>query len=396
MAQHAAPFELLKTFPGIIHRQPLFTPDQLEVDSYHLSFLNFDGSPLQDDAPVPDFIAQLPAILQSLSQKQKALLTIPKSWQNALLDLPEANLSMSLTLAVHDTDLLPLENNAFGFASQAESGSSATHTATLLIDISQFEPDQLLACLPSWRQQHQILCATNVNSYPDYQFCKDQNLDLLQGMFYTLPETGNKQGISPSQQTLMELLVKLQEPDASPDDLAATINQDVSLSYKLLRLINSAFFGLPREVNSTKQALMLLGINKVKTWASMLCLSSMDDKPNELRHVAMVRARMCELLAKYYKGQSDTFFTAGLFSTLDAMMDHPLSLIIERLPLSVELKTALLDHKGPAGFALHDTLKYERGHWHKLLHSPIPKEVLVRTYLDSINWAKELNLQLQD
>lgn len=194
----------------------------------------------------------------------------------------------------------------------------------------------------------------------------------------------------------MELLVKLQEPDIEPDALADTINQDVSLSYKLLRLINSAFFGLPREVSTTKQAVMMLGINKVKTWASLLCLSGMDDKPNELRSVAMTRARMCELLAKYYKGQSDIFFAAGLFSTLDALMDRPMPEIIERLPLSVELKTALIEQKGPAGFALHDTLEYERGHWQTLQHSPIPKEVLVRTYLDSINWAKELNLQLQD
>jgi EAL and modified HD-GYP domain-containing signal transduction protein len=194
----------------------------------------------------------------------------------------------------------------------------------------------------------------------------------------------------------MELLVKLQEPDVEPEDLAATINQDVSLSYKLLRLINSAFFGLPREVNSTKQAVMMLGLGKVKTWASLLCLSGMDDKPNELRTVAMTRARMCELLAKYYKGQADTFFAAGLFSTLDAIMDRPLDELLERLPLSDELKKALIERKGPVGFALHDTLSYERGQWTSIDASSIPKEVLVRTYLDSINWAKELNTQLQD
>jgi EAL and modified HD-GYP domain-containing signal transduction protein len=194
----------------------------------------------------------------------------------------------------------------------------------------------------------------------------------------------------------MEVLVKLQEPDIEPDDLAATINQDVNLSYKLLRLINSAFFGLPREVNSTKQAVMMLGFNKIKTWASLLCLAGMDDKPNELRGLAMIRARMCELLAKYYRGQPDAFFAAGLFSTLDAILDRPISEITENLPLSEELKTALNQQKGPAGFALHDALNYERGEWQLLQHSPIPKEVLVRTYLDSINWARELNLQLQD
>ncbi len=393
MAQHAAPFELLKTFSGVIHRQPLFIPNRLDVDSYHLSFLGLDGNKLDDDLPVPDFINQLPGILQAISHRQKALLTIPESWQNALLNLP--NIGMSLTLDINGADLPKFNNTAFSFAGHADL-SRERRTQTLLIDMDQFQPQYLSEHLPQWRQRHSVLCATNVNAGAQYQFCRAHDVDLLQGFFYTLPQASDKKAIGPSQQTLMELLVKLQEPDVEPDALADTINQDVSLSYKLLRLINSAFFGLPREVSSTKQAVMMLGINKVKTWASLLCLSGMDDKPNELRSVAMIRARMCELLAKYYKGQSDTFFAAGLFSTLDAIMDRPMPQIIERLPLSAELKTALIEQKGPAGFALHDTLEYERGHWQALQHSPIPKEVLVRTYLDSIDWAKELNLQLQD
>lgn len=393
MAQQAAPFELLKAFSGVIHRQPLFIPNRLDVDSYHLSFLGLDGNKLDDDLPVPDFIEQLPSILQAISHRQKALLTIPESWQSALLNLP--NIGMSLTLDINGSELPQFNNQAFSFAGHADTNKER-RTQTLLIDLDQFQPQYLSEFLPQWRQRHSVLCATNVNAGDQYQFCKSHDVDLLQGFFYTLPEAGDNKTIGPSQQTLMELLVKLQEPDVEPDDLAATINQDVSLSYKLLRLINSAFFGLPREVNSTKQAVMMLGINKVKTWASLLCLSGMDDKPNELRSVAMIRARMCELLAKYYKGQSDTFFAAGLFSTLDALMDRPMTQIIERLPLSVELKTALIEQKGPAGFALHDTLEYERGQWQALQHSPIPKEVLVRTYLDSINWARELNLQLQD
>lgn len=393
MDERAAPFDLLKSFNGVIHRQPLFIPNRLDVDSYHLSFLGHDGNKLDDDLPVPDFISQLPIILQNISHRQKALLTIPESWQYALLQLPDAG--MALTLDINGADLPQYDNSTFSFAGHAETGKQR-RTQTLLIDMNLFKPQHVAEQLPQWRQRHQILCATNVNVGAQYQFCKTHQLDLLQGIFYTLPEARDKITMSPSQQTLMELLVKLQEPDVEADDLAATVNQDVSLSYKMLRLINSAFFGLPKEVNSTKQAVLLLGINKIKTWASLLCLAEMDDKPNELRSVAMTRARMCELLAKYYRGQSDTFFAAGLFSALDAIMDRPMAQIVERLPLSSEMKTGLVQHKGPIGFALHDTLAYERGDWQGLRHSPIPKEVLVRTYLDSINWTRELNLQLQD
>lgn len=393
MDEQPVPFELLKTFKGLIHRQPLFTPNRLNVDSYHLSFLDLQGSKLDDDSAVPDFIEQLPNILKGISHRQQALLTIPESWQEALLNL--SDIGMSLTLDINGDEVPQLSNKAFSFAGHARNDNDS-RAQTLLIDLEQFRPQVLTDYLPQWRQQHQILCATNVNAAAEYQFCKSQRLDLLQGIFYTLPQAKEKPSASPAQQTLMEVLVKLQEPDIEPDDLAATINQDVNLSYKLLRLINSAFFGLPREVNSTKQAVMMLGFNKIKTWASLLCLAGMDDKPNELRGLAMIRARMCELLAKYYRGQPDAFFATGLFSTLDAILDRPISDITENLPLSEELKIALNQQKGPAGFALHDALNYERGEWQLLQHSPIPKEVLVRTYLDSINWAKELNLQLQD
>lgn len=393
MDEQPVPFELLKTFKGLIHRQPLFTPNRLNVDSYHLSFLDLQGSKLDDDSAVPDFIEQLPSILKGISHRQQALLTIPESWQDALLNL--SDIGMSLTLDINGDEVPQLSNKAFSFAGHARNDNDS-RAQTLLIDLEQFRPQVLTDYLPQWRQQHQILCATNVNAAAEYQFCKSQRLDLLQGIFYTLPQAKEKPSASPAQQTLMEVLVKLQEPDIEPDDLAATINQDVNLSYKLLRLINSAFFGLPREVNSTKQAVMMLGFNKIKTWASLLCLAGMDDKPNELRGLAMIRARMCELLAKYYRGQPDAFFATGLFSTLDAILDRPISDITENLPLSEELKIALNQQKGAAGFALHDALNYERGEWQLLQHSPIPKEVLVRTYLDSINWAKELNLQLQD
>jgi EAL and modified HD-GYP domain-containing signal transduction protein len=393
MSQDPTNVEQLKTFSGLIHRQPLFHPQQMDVDSYHITFLDINGQKLNDDSPVPEFITSLPHLLPSISQRQKALLTLPESWQSALLEMD--HIDMKLTLDINGSNKPTPHNQMFTFAGYADA-EVQKNTDILLIDMAKLDPAVLAEHLSAWRQHHQILCATNVNDVNTLKLCTQQNLDLLQGLFYTLPIIDEKQTISPSTQTLMELLVQLQEPDVEPEDLAATINQDVALSYKLLRLINSAFFGLPREVSNTKQAVMMLGLNKVKTWASLLCLSGMDDKPSELRITAMVRARMAELLAKYYKGQPDSFFATGLFSTLDALLDKPLESIVSRLPLSPELSSALIAQEGAAGQALKDVLNYEKGLWEPLDQSPIPKEILARTYLDAINWAKELNTQLQD
>lgn len=393
MADKPAPFELLKSYSGLIHRQPLFIADQLNVDSYHLSFLTKQGESLDDDAEVPKFIEQLPSILPAISERQKALLSLPESWRETLLNVHESDMNLTLDI---DRDAAPTtDNNLFSFALHA-SLKQDSDSNTLLIDLAEFNTDMLTEHLPTWRKKHDILCATNVNERDEYSFCQQHDLDLLQGQFYTLPAANDNKKISPSVQILMELLVKLQDPEVEAKELANIISLDVSLSYKLLRLINSAFFGLRREVDTLQQALVMLGHSKIKTWASLLSLSGIDDKPKELRIVAMTRAKMCELLAKYYKGQPDTFFAVGLFSTLDALMDKSLPSLLENLPFSPELKQALQHHSGAAGRALNDVLNYEKGDWVALNNSPLPVEIIARAYLDAINWAKELNTQLHD
>ncbi|MFT7413659.1 MAG: hypothetical protein ACI9FO_000310 [Methylophagaceae bacterium] len=394
MAEQKLPFELLKTFSGLIHRQPQFVTDKLNVKSYHLNFLNMRGEPLDNDSPVPNFIEQLPDILPAISDQQQVLLSMPESWQEALYKSHDSTLSLILDLngGVYPSDY----NKRFSFAKHAETVTGDDHANTLLIDMQKLNYQALAEHLPYWRQNHKILCATNVNDHDGYEFCKTHFLDLLQGQFYTVPLANDNQKIPISAQNLMILLVKFQEPDVDAEEIAATISKDLSLSYKLLRLINSAFFGLPREVSSIKQAIIMLGHKKIKVWASLLSLSAVDNKPNELRVVAMARARMCELLAKYYKGSAEMSFAAGLFSTLDALLDKPLATVLGQLPLLTELSDALLNKTGPAGHALRDVLNYEKGDWLALDASPLPVEVIARSYLDAIHWAKELNAQLVD
>ena len=385
-------YDSLKNFNGLIHRQPLFISKKLDVDSYHLTFLDTEGNPLGEDAPVPDFLSQLSAILKAINHNQKNLLTIPGSWQKALFEYEMPGID--LIIEANDRSITKPASSHVSYAESAK--SNVGNGRTLLIDLEEFSENEISENLPKWRQQHPVLCALNVNAFSQFSLCQLHNIDLLQGFFYTLPDHSIDKKIAPAAQTLMELLVKLQDPEVEVDELAEIINQDVALSYKLLRLINSAFFGLPREVGSTRQAIVMLGQNKIKTWASLLCLSGLDDKPNELRTAAMIRGRMCELLAKYYKGHADVFFAAGLFSTLDALMDKPLEVLLQDLPLSEELHSALLHKEGPAGSALNQVLNYERGNWSAIDYSIVSADALLAAYLDALYWAKELNLQLND
>jgi hypothetical protein len=391
MAEEIAPFELLKSFSGLIHRQPLFNANGLDVDGYHLTFLDNDGQALTTDSTPPEFIGSLPDIIPSVSDKKNLLLTVPVSWLAALSE--SRGSLLSITLDVNDDTVS--DDTRFNYATHASTTTDNATASTLLVDLKSYSEDEFIQRIPKWKQDYDVICVQNVNTVVQYQLCKTHAVNIIEGQFYSLPSTQEKHKISPSMQTLMELLVKLQDPEVEPEDLANTINHDISLSYKLLRLVNSAFFGLPREVSSTKQAIVMLGQTKIKTWASLLGLSGVDDKPVELRIIAMTRARMCELLAKHYKGQAELFFAAGLFSTLNALMDTEMSVIAGKLPLSDELKSALLDHQGPAGEALKMVLNYEEGAWSDLSTEVVSKKELVSTYLDAIHWAKELHVQLQ-
>lgn len=372
----------LKSFARIIHRQPLFD-HELNVNGYYLSFLDNQGRSLAD-GELPDFSPHLSEIFETISLGKQLVVDIPPRWHNSLQASAD-----HITLLSNGR--LPDKTESH-FKHAAYLAEEASNCDTLLLDVQQVAKDILSPHI----QNLQTVCAVNVDTPEDFQWCVNNNIPQLTGEFYTRPNLPQAHKTQPSQQMLLQLLVELHDPDADAETLAKIINQDVTLSYKLLKLVNSVFFGLPREISNTQQAIVMLGQNKIKTWASLLCLSGVDNKPSELRRIAMQRARMSELLARYYKGQPESFFICGLLSTLDALLDKPLTEIIQGLPLHPDIELALTDYQGAAGAALRDTIAYERAQWSTLGRSPIPKEVLVSTYLDAMVWTSELDQQLQD
>jgi EAL and modified HD-GYP domain-containing signal transduction protein len=174
------------------------------------------------------------------------------------------------------------------------------------------------------------------------------------------------------------------------------MSRDVALSYKLLRLINSAFYALPRKVDSLRQALSLLGTRFLTTWVSLLILSGFDDKPLELMVTAMVRAKMCELLAQALgRSDTDTFFTVGLFSALDALMDSSMEDVLKSLPLSDDLAVALLRYEGLLGSVLACVLAYERGCWQTVACPGLNSAAITEAYLHAITWATKTSATLR-
>jgi EAL and modified HD-GYP domain-containing signal transduction protein len=154
----------------------------------------------------------------------------------------------------------------------------------------------------------------------------------------------------------------------------------------MLKLINSALFNLNREVDSIRQAIVFLGRKKLSSWASLMALSSLDDRPSEILHLTMVRAKMCELLSEA-AGLTDpeSFFTVGLFSGLDILMERELAGLIKPLPLNQDIINALLNHEGDSGEALKCVLAYETSDFDNIRFKNLSNDEIFITNVEAVS-----------
>jgi c-di-GMP phosphodiesterase len=245
------------------------------------------------------------------------------------------------------------------------------------------------------KSKEYAVIATMIDAYDDVDSCKETGFDFFQGSFISRPNIIEGKKIESNQTVILKILSELQSPDIEVEDIERIVCQDATLSYKLLRFINSAAFALPRKISSLREAVVRLGQAQIKRLAMLMSLTAISDKPSELTQIAMVRAKMCELISeKLNLPNSKSYFTVGLFSTLDAMLDKPLADILQELPLSDDLNQALLAHAGEMGEMLENILAYEFGNWDKIQSDSLAFDVFQEAYFKSIEWAGELGKAL--
>ncbi len=267
--------------------------------------------------------------------------------------------------------------------------NSPAHTVKL--DVTSFMPDELEKRVAELRNFKLKIMAEKVDTYDDLEFCKALEFDFYQGHFLCRPAP-QKQKVPVNRFSTIRLLSKLQDAQIPIPEVEQLVSQNVSLSYKLLRYANSASVALPRTVNSIGHAVRLIGMDKLRAWASALLLSSVDDKPRELITIALVRARMCELLAKSVPdAQKESFLSAGLLSVLDALLNCPMEEAVSDLPLAEDIKRALVSGCGPIGQALRCTIAYERADWDDVQFYGLAPAPIRDNYLAAIAWTRQLS-----
>lgn len=275
------------------------------------------------------------------------------------------------------------------------------HADIVKLDVLALSESQLVEHIEYLKPKGYTLLAEKVETYEMLERCQTLGFELFQGYFLARPKILHGHTITESKQAVLQLLAALHDPNVPILQVERLLSQDPVLSYKLLRLVNSAAFGLPRTVDSLRQAITLLGLDIIKNWVNLLAMANLGHKPVELSVAALTRARMCHEIARTMRNEKrqDAFFTVGLLSTLDAFMDMPLEVLLANLSLSESLSEALLQHRGDEGRVLDIVEHYERGEWDRIdwafLDShKITPALLSQTYLEAIEWVSSTVPQL--
>lgn len=238
------------------------------------------------------------------------------------------------------------------------------------------------------------LLAEKVETSAEFNTYQDMGFDFFQGYFFARPSVVQVKGIPASNLAIMELVSKVNDPEISLAELGEVISRDASLSVKTLRYVNSPAVGLAAEVSSINQALTLLGLDIIRQWVMILTLTSVDleDKSPELFVMMLTRARLCQLIAdKAGLENPGIYFTIGLLSAIDVLMDAPMDQLINPLPLTQEVKSALLDFEGTGGAILRSAMALEQGMLSEVVFSQLNMDQLNEAYLEALHWADGIN-----
>lgn len=262
------------------------------------------------------------------------------------------------------------------------------------IDLLDFSEQALIDQVTLLKQENVKLLAEKVESQEQFLLCQKLGFDYFQGYFFSRPVIIEDKPIPENQLNLLSIIAKLQNPTAEFDDIEQLIRQDVGLTYKLLRLLNSAALGLPKKIESIKQGLVILGFKAIKTWTTLIALNDMKSIPSELMANTLVRAKMCEQLAPHYNCVAETGFLVGLFSTLDAIMSHPMDELLKSLPLNSNIKEALSGRLGNLGELLNIVIYYEQCSWDEINAEQVSLEQLGDLYINATEWTIKMQLSL--
>lgn len=263
------------------------------------------------------------------------------------------------------------------------------------LDLMNMTEEQLIEHVAILKPFKVTLLAEKIETQEEFELCRELGFKLFQGYFLCRPQIVEGKRLSNNELVVIELMTLLANPDVTPPEIELVLKKDPQLTYKILRIVNSAAYALVRKIDSVQEAIVLIGIAEIKRWTALISISDSSGKPDELTRHTLIKARMCEIMAaEFYGMPPSSAFMMGVISGMDALLDIPLTDILDQVSLSEDIERAILFNEGNYGNLLCDVDNFIQAKWHKLPESA-SEQALHKAYLESIGWVTEAMERVQ-
>ena len=393
----------------LVARQPIF--DRKEgLYGYDLILRRPDGSSIGGDVPAERLIVDtfLGIGIDQVAAGHRAFVTIDRDMLlgGAVRLLPADRVVLQIDGKLADAEVMAacadLVAAGYSFALDSPAPEALSDEALNLAHIVKVDisttPPELLPDLAKWLQNRKAkLLAVAVRHRAERDACRQLGFEFFEGHNSAAPETLVRRDLPIEHLATFQLLKMVRETKTTDNEIEEVLKHDVALSYKLLRMVNSASVG-GRNIWSIGHALRMLGRDPIARWLSMLLVTdtkSVDAARAELIHLALFRARMCELLAEAASvpRAKGPLFLVGMFSVLDQLLETPMEKLVDSMEFAPDVRLALLSRGDFYGATLSLVEAYERGEWDKvdaLADSlGIGTITLPPMYLTALSWATE-------
>jgi len=230
--------------------------------------------------------------------------------------------------------------------------------------------------------------AEKIENYSHLKEAKKFDYDYYQGFYFTKPDIISGRKVEPFKQSYVNILEELNKEYPDFRQIENYIKQDLSMSYSLLRLVNSAAYGY--DINSIRQGIVLLGVDKLKKWSLLYSFKSLNSKkPDILLITSLTRAYFAESLKQHLDIDEDLFIL-GMFSLINAYLDRDLKDVLPLISMKSKFKDALISKEGKLGEVIKIIEIYEKSNWQDLNKYSLDKKAVSNDYLEAIENAEEI------
>lgn len=260
----------------------------------------------------------------------------------------------------------------------------------LKLDINEYSPEELHDLVEEMKPHGLELYVHSIHSSDEFHDCHDMDFHYFNGEIFETPTKSAGKKIGSNKLLLLQLLAELQNPDATIKSLEDITIKDANLTFKLLKIINSAAFSNDRQIESISHAINMLGIDQLGRWVTLFLLEGNMSRNNDLMRTMLIRGRMCEVLAGLTgRDKVVSHFITGLLSQLDVLMDMPMEDLMSQVALSEDIKDSLLHRLGSMGEILVEVEHYGNGDFQKL-KGLVGKSSYESAYRHSNSWASNI------